>query len=331
MQYLGVGGFLFKRGDDVLMTSPLYTAPGILEMFLSRELRPNADLINQLFPQDGDDAKAILVGHSHYDHLMDVPYIALNRAKGADIYGSRNTARMLAPIVAGLKAKSPPTRIVPLDLVAGDDKRAGTWQAVGAGMRFMALQTEHAPFFTLKINPPFQKGIEFPFYLLRGGTLTEDAKELPRSIVDYVQGPVFKFVIDFLDGTGKPVYRIYYEDTGTATAIRTLPSEVLAEKTVDLAILALDGDAQAMSGKPTEDILQDLKPKAVLVGHWEDFFFSQDMARMMGEFHQIPSASLFQAIDLQGFLKRLQSSLKPAKTPYFVPCPTRSIFEFSIE
>jgi L-ascorbate metabolism protein UlaG (beta-lactamase superfamily) len=330
VQYLGVGGFLLKRGDDVLVTAPLYTAPGILEMFLSRELRPNADLVNQLYPQDGDAAQAILVGHSHYDHLMDVPYLALNRARSADIYGSRNTARMLAPIVAQLQAKTPPTKIVPLDLVAGDDQHPGTWQTVGSGIRFMALRTEHAPFFTLKLNPPLQKGIELPFYLLRGGGLTEDATELPKSIVDYVQGPVFKFIIDFLDG-GRPVYRIYYEDTGTSTGVRTLPAETLAEKPIDLAILALDGDAQAMSGKPAEDILQVIRPKAVIVGHWEDFFFSQDIARLTGEFHQIPSASLFQAIDLQGMLKRLQASLKPAKTPYYVPCPTRSIFEFPIE
>ena len=217
VQYLGVGGFLFKRGDDVIMTAPLYTAPGVLEMFLSRELRPNADLINQLFPQDGENARAILVGHSHYDHLMDVPYIALNRAKAADIYGSTNTARMLAPIAAELKAKTPPTKLVSLDLGAGDERSPGRWVSVGSGMRFMALRSEHAPFFTLKINPPFQKGIELPFYLLRGGSLSEDAKELPKGIIDFVQGPVFKFVIDFLDNAGKPAYRIYYEDTGTST------------------------------------------------------------------------------------------------------------------
>ena len=331
VQYLGVGGFLFKRGDDVIMTAPLYTAPGVLEMFLSRELRPNADLINQLFPQDGENARAILVGHSHYDHLMDVPYIALNRAKAADIYGSTNTARMLAPIAAELKAKTPPTKLVSLDLGAGDERSPGRWVSVGSGMRFMALRSEHAPFFTLKINPPFQKGIELPFYLLRGGSLSEDAKELPKGIIDFVQGPVFKFVIDFLDNAGKPAYRIYYEDTGTSTAVRSLPAELLAEKPVDLAILALDGDAAAMSGKPSEDILSVLKPKAVLVGHWEDFFFSQDLARLSGEFHQIPSASMFQAIDIQGFVKRLKASLKPAGTPYYIPCPTRSIFEFPVE
>ena len=38
---------------------------------------------------------AILVGHSHYDHLMDVPLIARRYVPNATIYGSLTTKRIL--------------------------------------------------------------------------------------------------------------------------------------------------------------------------------------------------------------------------------------------
>ncbi len=331
VQYLGVGGFLFKRGSDVILTSPFYSSPSLLEIAFNHEVRSDRALIDRLFPQDGERAKAILVGHSHYDHLMDVPYIALHRAKAADIYGSRTTARLLAPIAKALRDKNPPTRIVPLDELAGNDQTPGTWQAIGSGVRVMAFRNEHSPVFTLRLNIPFQKGIDIPFHLWRGAALDEDVKELPRTVSQWVQGPVFAFLIDFLDQAGKPAYRIYYQDSGTAMGKRVLPQALLAEKGLDLAILCLDGDTAAMEGRPEEDILQGIKPKAVIVAHWENFLLTQDLARTTGGFYAIPSASLFQPVDLKRALKRLNARFKPVKTPYYVPCPTRSIFEFALD
>lgn len=327
VQYLGVGGFLFKRGDDVILTAPFYSSPSLLEIAFNHELRPDTDAINRLFPLDGEKAKAILVGHSHFDHLMDVPYIALHRAKAADVYGSSTTQRLLAPIARALGKKN--TGVYAVDHLAGDERVPGRWQKVNQGMRFMALRFEHAPTFTLKLDVPFQKGIEIPFQLWRGGALDEDAKELPRTVSQWVQGPVFAYVIDFLDESGAPAYRIYYEDAGDADRKRGVPAELVAEKSVDLAVLCLNGDVEAMEGRPEVDILADLKPKAVMVAHWENFLLTQDLARATGRFHAIPSASLFRPVDLKKILKRLQS--RPGKIPYHVPCPTRSTFEFEIE
>lgn len=330
VQYLGVGGFLLKRGSDVILTAPLYSNPSILEVAFNHDVRSDPDVIDRLFPQDADAAKAILVGHSHYDHLMDVPYVALHRAKGADIYGSETAARLLAPIVPALRAKAPATRIVPLDHVAGDAKSPGLWQTVGSGARFMALRSEHSPLFTLKLRVPFERDVSIPFHLWRGGGLSEDAKELPRTASEWLQGPVFAFVIDFLDAAGRPAFRIYYQDSGNEEGIRAIPEALLKEKGVDLAIVCLGGDTEALAGRPVEDILKTLKPQAVVVAHWENFFVSQDIARAMGGFHAIPSASMFQAVDIKRFVQRIKSALQPTRTPYYVPCPTRSVFEFEI-
>src|SRR5690606_31586313 len=52
-------------------------------------------------------ADAVLIGHSHFDHVMDTPYIA--KKTGATVYGSRSTANLMA--AAGL----PEAQVVTLD------------------------------------------------------------------------------------------------------------------------------------------------------------------------------------------------------------------------
>jgi phosphoribosyl 1,2-cyclic phosphodiesterase len=45
------------------------------------------------------DVRAILVGHSHYDHLMDVPYIAMTKAKGRNHLRSQTMRHLLSALV----------------------------------------------------------------------------------------------------------------------------------------------------------------------------------------------------------------------------------------
>ncbi|MFL5543984.1 MAG: hypothetical protein ACJ792_04730 [Gemmatimonadaceae bacterium] len=52
-------------------------------------------MIDRFLPAVADRASAILVGHGHYDHLLDVPYIATHRATSAFIYGGPSIRRML--------------------------------------------------------------------------------------------------------------------------------------------------------------------------------------------------------------------------------------------
>ena len=55
--------------------------------------------------------QAILAGHSHYDHLMDLPYITSRYAPQATVYGNDTMVNLLAP--ANVKRMS-------IEGVAGD-------------------------------------------------------------------------------------------------------------------------------------------------------------------------------------------------------------------
>lgn len=83
-RWLGVGGFEWRTPDFSLLLDPFVTRPSIWQV-LTRRLKPRIALIHQHIPY----ADAILVSHAHYDHLMDVPYLA--QRTGAQIFGSPNT------------------------------------------------------------------------------------------------------------------------------------------------------------------------------------------------------------------------------------------------
>ena len=92
--YLGVSGFLIRHRGSTLLTGPSFTNPGLDSVTPSRlrfirgkapPVVADSALIERLLPSDADAASMILVGHGHYDHLLDVPYIATHRARHATI------------------------------------------------------------------------------------------------------------------------------------------------------------------------------------------------------------------------------------------------------
>src|SRR5689334_18174313 len=102
--YLGVGGFLIVWQGRSILTGPSFTnpradsvAPSAFYFFRGSAppIHANPELIDRLLPASADNASMILVGHGHYDHLLDVPYIATRRARDAQILGGPSVGHML--------------------------------------------------------------------------------------------------------------------------------------------------------------------------------------------------------------------------------------------
>ena len=190
VQYLGVGGFLFRRGDDCVLTPPFYSNPHPIRFLPFVKARADTNRIDRSLPPIGD-AAVILVGHAHYDHLMDLPHIANHRATNATIIGSTTTMNVLSAAVATTRF-----RAITNDCgVFKSGGMIGQWHSFrDNAIRVMALESGHAPqVFNL---PLFE------------GEVTEPLTELPDKLRDWKGGKAFAYIIDFLTKTGDVEYRM---------------------------------------------------------------------------------------------------------------------------
>lgn len=246
--YLGVGGVLMRRGSDAIMTAPFYSNPSLKQVGFW-QIKSSRNLIDRFLPPVAD-VKAILVGHSHYDHLMDVPYIARVKAPQALIYGNNTMTHILAAPKAGIaRART-----------VGLDGSMGAWVTIpGTRIRIMPLRSEHAPhFFGIKLYQ---------------GEVPEDLSELPKTAYGWLEGQTLAFLIDFLDQDGRPEFRIHYQDSASNPPWGFPPAQELASKGVDLDVLCVASFQQV--NKYPQGIIGWNKPARVLMAHWEDFFTPQ--------------------------------------------------------
>ncbi len=260
--YLGVGGWLFRHGNDAILTAPFFSTPRLSTVGLARRLRPDTARIDErvraLLP-DTAGIRAVLVGHSHYDHLMDVPYVARKHLPGVPVFGNDAALRLLAgdPVAAHL---------VSAEEGAGSHEAPGRWiyPHPDSTVRFMALRSGHAPH-ALGVKV-FRRGQR------------DRREELPSNAWEWSEGEVLAYVVDFLDRKGgRVVFRVHYQDAASTAPLGFPPPWDEADAArFDLAVVCAGSFREA--GDYPRGIVGALRPREVLVGHWEDFFRPQTQA-----------------------------------------------------
>jgi L-ascorbate metabolism protein UlaG (beta-lactamase superfamily) len=319
VRFLSAGGFLLTRRDDVIMTPPLYTTPP-LEAVLGCQgpVQHNNAAVKRALSGWVEKTDAILVGHSHYDHLIDVPYIASHLAKDARIYGSATARDLMLKADPSLD----PARLMVLTDYQGrnavdyrsctvkpaegcvHDAGTGEWIAEG-GVRIRALCSRHSSQFAgFKVS---STGCKAPSSL--------------QTTCDWKLGDTFAYLIDFMEG-GRPVFRLYYQDSPTDPEYGFPVVELLDGKRVDVALLCAGAFDQVRDNP--QGIVRHLNPRYVLLGHWENFFRDVDQ----------PLQTLF-TIDIDDLFRRLDGLATPTGQPpwkgrYWMPAPG-NLFVFEPE
>ena len=258
LHYLGNGGWLMRRGTDRIATAPFVSNPHGLTLLFPGG--PNTALIDEVVPPM-HDVGTILIGHGHYDHAMDLPYVATTKAPTARIYGSATVVNTLAAVPA-LDGRL--REIKAADAASG--KRPGQWITNETGrIRFMPLTSTHAPHVLgLKLIPWW--------------TVDEKQTKLPCCPYWWKEGQTYAFLIDFLDARGNVEFRVYYQDAASKPGFGILPElEGRDAAPVDVAILCVAAFDQ-VDNNP-EHVLDSVKPRRVVGGHWEDFFLRSYKAR----------------------------------------------------
>jgi hypothetical protein len=265
--YLGSGGLLIRRGEAALLTAPFFSNPGLARVGLGLPIRSDPSRVARGLARVGRHlgrVEAILVGHAHYDHLMDVPAtvaeIARRRGDTArdrpTIYASRTAAHVLAafsPLAARVEA---------VNARAGTWRRPGRWlpepaEGGSPAFRFMPLHSEHEPHFL---------GIR-----LFAGRLRRDRDRPPCNAWGWVEGETLAWLIDVRGADGGFDFRIHYQDASSSPPWGFPPPLPAPDDLpTDVAILSVSG-FERVAHYP-DAILRDLRPGHAVLAHWEDFF-----------------------------------------------------------
>lgn len=273
IQFLGIGGWLLHWRGEGLLLAPSFSNPSLLgtRRLPPLTVRSDPKKIDRYMPEAGD-VTMLLVGHAHYDHLLDVSHVVRTRTPKAVVYGSETVRHLL-------QADSPPvTTVVPRLAQISYRKQPswhGTWfyssgqwitdgedpkrlesGAPSGKIRAMPVESMHAPHIFGKNLLP--------------GAYDHDLEEVPTSIFDWKLGHrTLAWVIDLLGDDGKPVYRIHYQDS-SAEPPWGFPPVIADGKGFDVEILCV-ASWDEVSYYPT-GLLRVTRPRLVLLGHWENFF-----------------------------------------------------------
>ncbi len=255
VQYLGVAGYVFRRGRQALLTAPHYTNPGLLRVIFGR-IAPDTVLIRSLHPPlPGVEVGAILIGHAHYDHLLDISTIANEYHPQATLYGSESARRILMAADTSLVV-----RMKVLGPELARDGQPGAWVYLAdSSIRFMAIESGHGPHF-LRIH-------------LMQGEVKPGLTRVPRSAWNWKEGQTAAFIIDFLAPDGDIDFRIHYQDAATRFPLGAPPDFGPGDThRIDLAILSVGAWARVRNYPAA--LLEHSRPRHVILGHWENFFRS---------------------------------------------------------
>lgn len=252
--YLGTGGWILEHSGSMVLTGPLFTNPGFFTTGLL-PIRSDTAIVDwYMSGYDLSAALAILVGHAHFDHLMDVPRLAERHAPSARIVGSRTVANTLGTW-SGLAE-----RLDVVDDSAADQVSVGRWLRYGERIRVMPLRSYHAA--------------HFDGYTLYQGTRVEPLTEEPAWATDWLDGETYAFLIDFMAGPDSIAFRVYYQDAVAPPPAGFAPEQLIEQRPVDVALI-VPATFDQVDWHP-EALIENLQPKRVILGHWEDFFSPMD-------------------------------------------------------
>lgn len=250
IRYFGAGGLYIEWRGAALLMAPYFTNPGAVRVLRGPLASDPHDIAYGLSGMDLSRVRAIAAGHSHYDHIGDLPVLATRYVPAVPIYVNQTGANALAS--SGIAAD----RIRPLE----DEN---DWIRLRSGgrdlpLRFRKVATKHAPhFWGIHLG---QGQIDQPW--------TMPWKD--HHFLSLKEGTPYAFVIDLLSANGTPLFRIYYQDSANPEG-EGVPKLVQEDvEPYDLAVLVM-ASFRFVRNHPGF-ILDRLRPRHVLVIHYEDFF-----------------------------------------------------------
>jgi L-ascorbate metabolism protein UlaG (beta-lactamase superfamily) len=228
VRWLGAAGFAIEHGGFTVLIDPYLTRASLSQCLLSA-LRPDHSIIARHVPR----ADAIVVGHTHFDHVLDVPVIA--KRTGARVFGSTSASRLCRA------AEVDASRVIDVERAI----KNGVFESEIGPFRFRFFASAHSKLMLGRVPWP--------------GDI-DDCDALPMRLSHYRCGAVFACELTV---AGKRVLHLGSAEIVEANLPRNAQSP-------DLMLTCVAGWTK--SERFPERLAQVLAPKNVLLSHWDDFF-----------------------------------------------------------
>ena len=237
IEWLGTACQSIRLGGASILTDPFVSYHGVSRVLLGT-VRSQPRLVDARLGALRKPG-AMFVGHSHYDHMLDLH--AARTRLGWDevpVVGSETTRNLLASFPNG----SPPTFHVPQ---AGSD-----WTTIAPGVAFRAFAAEHAP--------------QATNLLLYPGFVTTPLTEPPKHAGDYRCGDTYAYLFHLRSGSAD--FTVYFAGSASTPPLGFPPPDV---ESVDVLILCVPG-WKNVRGYPAE-LIRRLKPRQIVLSHFDNF------------------------------------------------------------
>lgn len=252
LTFYGVGCFGIRFNGVQVLTDPFFTYLPFRKVAFGTVL-PDPQQVDP-YLDNFTDVKAMLVGHAHYDHNLDLPYIAKGLREDCYVLGSRTLKHTFAP------NKLPTPFVICNEDVATESSVGRWWTHPSGKFRVLPILSAHPN--------------QYLFFHLYKRKVTSDRQSIPSKVHHYQEGMTFAFLLDFLDTDGAPIHRTYIQTSSTGLPMGAFPNSILEERSLDVACIAMDCANLKMQGKHT--VIDAYPAPHTFFCHYEDFFRSKD-------------------------------------------------------
>lgn len=232
VKFFGVSTLLFDDGKQQVLVDGFFSRPS-LATTVFKKIDSDSSKVNQIIQSHNlKRTQAILVTHSHYDHALDIPFLAKQLSQ-AKIVGSNSTLN----IARGTNI--PETQ---LQLVQA-------WQPMKFGaFTVTAIPSQHTP--PTAVNNDLGEEITTPL-------------TLPTRFPSFKEGGSFDYLIQH----GEHVSLVK-----ASTGAIPKQFQHLKVDTLFLGIAQLSKQSEQFQQNYLQETLATLQPKTVIPIHWDNFF-----------------------------------------------------------
>lgn len=246
IRYYGTGCLSVQRGETAILTDPYISNLSTLQVSLGK-VKTDVNYVElYINPAALRKVKMVMVGHSHYNHLLDLPHLLRYIPSETPILLNHTGKHILA--YYQLKHQ-----LVVVNDIAGTERQLGYWYyGSDSTVRAMAFNSVHQP----KLAGI---GAQDRIY-------GSDISGEPILVSDWQAGKTYSYVIDFLND-GEVTYRMLFMSSGATAPNGMFPKSLLKEHSIN--DMFISASAKLEFDEYPRPLIDLCAPERIFLIHWE--------------------------------------------------------------